>query len=397
MHKKTTQASTIPAERLAAYSALAQSLRKTHSQRELLKAATKGALAVTLPAVAVTLPTVSINAQCGSETQIVATRIVNSCADVYLDIDGDGIADINIFKAINGAAAFYILNGGLNLAGYTNSNYLFPFNFALSSPLTAGATFIYRGTGYLNRGPLGDFPMNTNDGIIALSLNGQLGFIRVSVSGTNCVSILSFGVNQVNPPGTAITVGDCNSLPVELTYFKAQASTKSIQLFWATESETNNAGFEIERSQDGKKFHKIGFVKGHNTTLEAHEYTFADNTIFPNTTYYYRLKQVDHDGAYAYSAVQTVVLKNEKEISVSEFFPNPATSTVQLQLNTALDGKAVIELFNSTGQRLRTIQEGVQAGTTMLQLDVSDLPLGTYFAKIQLGEQFVYKKLVVGA
>ncbi|MBK8415820.1 MAG: hypothetical protein IPL22_15760 [Bacteroidetes bacterium] len=57
-----------------------------------------------------------------------------------------------------------------------------------------------------------------------------------------------------------------------------------------TASEVNNKGFEIQRSLSPPEFKNIGWVDGHGTTSEIHEYSFDDRDVVPNNTYYYRLK-----------------------------------------------------------------------------------------------------------
>ena len=68
-----------------------------------------------------------------------------------------------------------------------------------------------------------------------------------------------------------------NPLPVELTSFDATADQDRVVLAWNTATETNNAGFEIERSRDGQVFKKIGFVSGTGTTQEEQWYQYEDD------------------------------------------------------------------------------------------------------------------------
>ncbi len=50
-------------------------------------------------------------------------------------------------------------------------------------------------------------------------------------------------------------------IPVELTSFTAASIKDGVQLNWETATETNNLGFDIERSADSQKFQKIGFYE----------------------------------------------------------------------------------------------------------------------------------------
>jgi len=412
---KSDTTHTVTKDRWSSYSALAQSFRKTHNDQELLRAAAKGALSLALPLTLATLPPQTAKAQaaiCSSTSNQVTLA---PGYGVNVDVDNDGIIDL-IFGYIYQSANWRQLvvsprNGAgigcsrglvnnyypLNLqSGTTISTAAFPYLIADSNLHVLYS--LYNGTPYGNFKPGIDPPGN----IGLQTTNGNMGWVGLTVSGLGNFTITFIGAEGAAPDsnggvdgfGVAV-IDNCATLPVELTYFKAQASAKTIQLNWATASETNNAGFEIQRSKDGERFRKIGFAKGHGTTVEAQEYTFEDNDVFANTTYYYRLKQVDEDGSFAYSDVQTVILKNETAIEVSDFFPNPATTEVQFQDNTAAEGTAIIELFNSTGQQLRIFQQGVQTGANTLNLHVADLPKGTYFAKVKAGEQQVYKKLVI--
>ena len=84
------------------------------------------------------------------------------------------------------------------------------------------------------------------------------------------------------------------SVPVELISFKADADANGITLRWETSTETNNFGFDIERSADNNTFEKIGNTKGHGTTTEAQQYTFKDVSINSGKgKVYYRLRQID--------------------------------------------------------------------------------------------------------
>ena len=89
-------------------------------------------------------------------------------------------------------------------------------------------------------------------------------------------------------------------VPVEVTSFTASPLHDEVELKWATATETNNRGFEIERMSTGGQFEKIGFVAGYGTTTEPKAYSFVD-TKLETGKYTYRLKQIDLDGTYKYS------------------------------------------------------------------------------------------------
>ncbi len=92
------------------------------------------------------------------------------------------------------------------------------------------------------------------------------------------------------------------ALPVSLSKFRPERSksTGQVVITWVTESEIDNAGFNILRSEtkngDFKVINLKGIVPGHGTTSERHVYTFTDTTAKPNVVYYYQIEDVSLDG-----------------------------------------------------------------------------------------------------
>ncbi|MCY3722590.1 MAG: hypothetical protein OXG97_10250 [Candidatus Poribacteria bacterium] len=90
-------------------------------------------------------------------------------------------------------------------------------------------------------------------------------------------------------------------LPVELSHFRParDKATGAVVITWATQSELNNAGFFIKRSQqrDGEfKVINATMIAGAGTTSEKRTYTYTDTTAQPNIVYYYQIEDVSLDG-----------------------------------------------------------------------------------------------------
>ncbi|RZL07427.1 MAG: discoidin domain-containing protein, partial [Hymenobacter sp.] len=94
-------------------------------------------------------------------------------------------------------------------------------------------------------------------------------------------------------------------LPVTLTRFGAARQGTEVAVSWATASELHNAGFEVQRSADGHAFTTLAEVAGAGTTQASRSYTYLDAAPL-RATAYYRLKQVDLDGAATYGPVVAV-------------------------------------------------------------------------------------------
>lgn len=120
-------------------------------------------------------------------------------------------------------------------------------------------------------------------------------------------------------------------LPVEWSHFSAKAKGLDIYLNWETQTESNNDYFQIEWSANGKHFSPLGTVKGQGNSQVEQAYSFLHER--PGTgLHYYRIKQVDFDGTYSYSSIQSVFIEAKESLS---FFPNPVDQELQVQLSGA--------------------------------------------------------------
>jgi hypothetical protein len=171
-------------------------------------------------------------------------------------------------------------------------------------------------------------------------------------------------------------------VPVELTSFTASAANESVTLKWETATETNNRGFEVERSIDNFKFAPVGFVAGKGTTIEKSSYTFVDKSI-TSENYYYRLKQYDFNGTYSYSDIIEVSNIHPSSFSISQNYPNPFNPATSIKFGLPVDSKVTITVYNSIGEIVSTpIRNSFPAGTHYINIDAVNLTSGTYIYSI---------------
>lgn len=182
-------------------------------------------------------------------------------------------------------------------------------------------------------------------------------------------------------PGTAVThsivvggkVSAVSSLPVELINFQATLIEKSVLLEWATDSELNNEGFEVEHSVDGKDWTNLTFVEGHGTSSNLQAYhTYDHQPFFGNN--YYRLKQIDFDGLYKYSQIEYVNMEQEESSSIS-IYPNPSSNFVHINGDFE---QATIQVLSTNGKIIRYLKNQ----NRFTKINISDLPMGIYFVKV---------------
>jgi hypothetical protein len=177
-------------------------------------------------------------------------------------------------------------------------------------------------------------------------------------------------------------------LPVTWSYFNGYYSDGQSFLEWHTASEINNEGFDVEHSTDGIHFVKIGWVEGHGTTNVANQYQFIHD--HPEQGWnYYRLKQIDYNGAFEYSRLIPVFADDLPKV---EIFPNPFRDHLYLsRINT--DQSIQVTLTNILGQDpLVLLQDPMQP--TRFNLP-RRLEPGVYYARIRLGDVIHTRKVII--
>ncbi len=191
-------------------------------------------------------------------------------------------------------------------------------------------------------------------------------------------------------PGDPLLVtnpGDPASfVPVELTAFTASVIGTGVVLNWTTVTETNNSGFEIERSADMSSWESVGFVDGNGTTTSLTNYSFADNTPLFGISWY-RIKQIDYNGTtelYGPKAVENI---SELSWELEQNYPNPFNPSTTISF--ALQQAANVELtvYNMNGEKVADLANGyMEAGRYQAKFDASDLSSGIYFANIRTAD-----------
>jgi hypothetical protein len=194
-------------------------------------------------------------------------------------------------------------------------------------------------------------------------------------------------------------------LPIQLASFNAsQSSTGTgVHLSWSTLSEVNNYGFEIRRgTAQGGEYESLpgAFVTGHGTTTVPRSYAY-DDVSAASGTWYYRLRQIDLDGAVhdsdpAKVDVQPGATRGDVPgaFSLAQNFPNPFNPVTTIRYG--LPSKSYVELavYNVLGERVALLVQGVQeGGFHEARFDGSALSSGVYFYRLQSAGFVETKKL----
>ncbi|MCS3795014.1 SBBP repeat-containing protein [Niastella sp. OAS944] len=167
------------------------------------------------------------------------------------------------------------------------------------------------------------------------------------------------------------------TLPLSLLHFDAVDNSSSVLLQWQTTREQSMAGFEIERSTNGKKFETIGSIAVNNGYNLINNYSFTD--LHPLTVKsYYRLKIKDQDGQFTYSRI--IALRRENSTQGLQVYPNPAKNILNIELDA--HETITLQISDVTGHILYQ-QNKTMYGNTNFSVNIQTLPAGNYYLIIK--------------
>ncbi|TAE86485.1 MAG: T9SS C-terminal target domain-containing protein [Bacteroidetes bacterium] len=192
----------------------------------------------------------------------------------------------------------------------------------------------------------------------------RLFYIRGVVREVLISSVQQYQISPLYPND----VGPVNPVPVKFTYLNVADAKNHLRISWHTATEINNHYFEVERSTNNEDFTRIGLVKGKGNVAVLQQYFFDDpygkQLLDQGQSVYYRLKQVDYDGAFEYSPISGISPSIETPFAC---YPNPAQQLIKI---TGLTETAVIT--NVVGVPIMQI-------STDGEVNISGLNAGMYF------------------
>ena len=188
-----------------------------------------------------------------------------------------------------------------------------------------------------------------------------------------------------------------NQTPVELLSFSALTDGNNVVLNWKTATETNNQGFEIQRSQ-GSGLHRwqdIGFIRGSGTTTEPHTYSFCDDDL-QSGIYQYRLKQLDFNGSFEYSNIIELEVTSPEAFVLQQNYPNPFNPTTTIDFIVPQAGFVTLAVYNTLGEQVALLANGIMSeGAHTATFNTKSLPSGAYVYKLQAGNSVLTKKMLL--
>lgn len=185
------------------------------------------------------------------------------------------------------------------------------------------------------------------------------------------------------------------NLPVNLISFSGTEKNDIVTLRWTVELEEAFKEYVIERSTDGNGFSVVGTVAARGLPQRQDYETTDDISSISSNNVYYRLKMVDIDGRFKYSASIRIVLDGNLSAGI-RVTPNPVNAGMQLRIATEKEGLAAITIAHSNGQIIHQAKERVYPGENSFNMGMlaSKIPAGTYMVRVWLDGKVYTTKFV---
>ena len=211
---------------------------------------------------------------------------------------------------------------------------------------------------------------------------GSFSALPTSFVSTNVDSQLVAPVEEFSE---FVLASNSEPLPVELANFNSTTTDRNVQLTWQTASETNNAGFEVQRKEESG-WSQMGYVESKasgGTTTEAQSYQFTAEDLSVGT-HQFRLKQVDVDGSTAIHGPISVDVQMQEALTLTAPAPNPVSSTATLSFAVKEQAEATVAVYDLLGRRVQTLYGGTPTPGQQqrVQMDASTLPSGAYLLRL---------------
>jgi Secretion system C-terminal sorting domain len=185
------------------------------------------------------------------------------------------------------------------------------------------------------------------------------------------------------------------NLPVSLKGFNAKLEQKKPVLSWTASLEDNLSHYVVERSTNGSDYKDVVIVFATGTTQGEARYQFADPSAgsISKGVLYYRLRMVDADGSYKYSQTRILRFGDMNAAIAVQVYPNPAVSEIRVTIPESWQDKNVTyAIFNTGGQVMKTLNRANASQTE--SVDLSTLPVGSYFIKATSGQESAVQRFI---
>lgn len=283
----------------------------------------------------------------------------------------------------------------------------FPFTDESIIPIIGGNTGTLKGTDLTNQGINLPNQTATEFGCITFHLKNTIpsyeftttAFAATDKNGaiTTCPTMVNVSPN--NPTPTPMSNSNAR-LPITWSHFEIyQDDVNEISLEWGTETELDNAFFEIQKSKDGLAFETIGRVEGAGTSINPIFYDYLDKVPFEGINYY-RLKQVDRDGDFSFSKIISIQSDSKtltSNFEINKLYYNRYNQSINLKISSHKVTEVNLRIFNIQGHELtrKEILFLNENEINRFELNNISLPNGVYIIQIINNQYYTSKKISI--
>ncbi|MBT7829098.1 MAG: T9SS type A sorting domain-containing protein [Candidatus Marinimicrobia bacterium] len=234
---------------------------------------------------------------------------------------------------------------------------------------------------------------------------------QTSTVNTTANTLTMEGINSFSY-WTAAPTGSDASLPVELTSFTASRKGSAVVLNWVTESEIENLGFILARSENEGAWHELASYKdtpslsGQGSVSYRTEYNYTDANIANGVEYNYRLADVSYVGDVKYHTLDSKI-KDENntllptEMRIHKNYPNPFNPSTMIAWELGSANRVVLAVYDVNGRLIRELVNSYQSpGYHEAIWDGQDaegniVPTGLYLYRLSSAQQTQTHKMLM--
>ncbi len=345
------------------------------------------------------------NATTTSACQAATSVVINAAnANTWVPVmDGANlVAEINANgQALGTVNVNYFINGTGTIRTASGSTYL-DRNFGFSSTSTFASPVSLRL--YMTNGERTTYSTATGGDPVSVTHYAGAGCSSSAnlLTTDPSLSLISATISTANnggaymelntPSFSGFYVGPNTLLPIELKAFKATALNNQNKVEWTTASERNTKKFIVERANDGvQNWQIVATVAAAGNSTKQVSYQIFDQN--PTCLAFYRLRSVDLDEKEAISSVVSAQRRCGR-LAIAAIYPNPANANATLTFEATQNDNVTVTLTDLLGKIVRKQQQNAVEGFNKMELNLENVPQGTYFITIQDQNAKVTKRIV---